>query len=127
MELKEPLTDDEAQHLCDLKAALLSCTEKQLALHRRRIRNRIFRIRRGDMSHDNGLVKLLESQFSPDMSLDTFTFNWDVAPDDPLKVITVFEWKEHGGDFETMMVQDPKDGLVKPQKMCRPTGFTQQE
>lgn len=68
----------------------------------------------------------MEAQFTPDMNWDTFTFNWDVAPNDPMRVVTMFEWADLGGKFETQMVLCD-DGIARPQKVCYPSAFTKQE
>lgn len=120
------MSDEEAQHILDLKNQINNGGEKTRRLLRRRIRYRLFRVREGKAEHDKGLRKVIEAQFTPDMSFEKFTFNWDVSPRDPLKVVTVFEWKEEGGSFETVNVLC-EDGIVRPQKICQPTAFTKQE
>lgn len=82
---------------------------------RRGIRYRLFRIREGGRvaeEHDKGLKAWIELQFQPDMNWQGFTFNWDVSPSAPLKVITPFEWYSEGGQID--------DGLLDP------PGFTKQ-
>jgi len=125
MELKEPLTDEESLHVVGLKNQIVTASDKTLRLMRRRIRYRLFRVREGKAEHDNGLRKIIEAQFTPDMTFDKFTFNWDVSPRDPLKVVTVFEWVEEGGTFESQNVMC-EDGVVRPQKVCFPAAFTKQ-
>lgn len=125
-QLKEPLTDEEAKYLCDLKAQIVNGNDKRIRLLRRQIRNKIFRIRRNEKGHDVALKKVLEAQFQPDMKWKTFTHNWDVAPYDPLEVVSPYEWSEKGGKFDQVMVQG-KDGILRPQKICEPTAFTKQE
>lgn len=128
MENKNSLTDEEVQHILDLRMQLGTASKKSLRHLRRRIRYRLFRIREGTRAEefDLGLKKTIEMQFSPDMSWKTFTFNWDVAPFDPLVVITPFEWESRGGKFEMQMVMC-KDGVVRPEKVCDPSAFTKQE
>jgi len=120
------LTDDEASHLLDLKQEAMNLKGLKLHKFRRRIRNRLFRIRQGRKEFDNGLKKMIESQFEPDMNWKTYTFNWDVAPIDPLKIISPFEWESNGGTFEDVMVQGD-DGVIRKQRICSPTAFTHQE
>jgi len=120
------LTDDEAQHIIELKEQAARASGRQLRHLRRVIRNRIFRIRQGRDGFDNGLKKFIEAQLSPDQSLDTFTFNWDIAPNDPMKVVSPYEWTDCGGTFETVMVLC-QDGITRPERQCDPTAFTKQE
>jgi len=128
--LKEPLTEDEGAHLVQLKSQYMTLTlgDKRLRHFRRGIRNRLFKIRKGDYANvdNSALKKFMEAQFAPEMKWETFTFNWDVAPDDPMKVITMFEWIDHGGTFDTINVLDDY-GNTRQQKLCDPPGFTQQE
>jgi len=124
--MSDPLTEDEANELMRLKMDIVHGTEKAVKQIRRKLRNRIFRINQGRDGFDNGLSKVLKAQFHPDMNMNNFTFNWDLSPKDPLKVVTVFEWKEEGGTFETMNVQCD-DGIIRPEKICSPTAFTKQE
>lgn len=85
---------------------------------RRDIRYHLFRIRDGiDLSkYDEykdyiDLKQIIESQFSPNMDWENFTFEWDVSSIDPLKVITSFEW----------------DGKIdKFLNKCDPPAFTKQ-
>lgn len=86
-------------------------------IRRRQIRYRLFRIREGKEEFDHGLKAFIENQFRPGMTWENFTFEWDVAPNDVLKVITQFEWVSHGG---VMREVDSKTML------CEPTGFTRQ-
>lgn len=90
----------------------------QLRLLRRKIRYRLFRLREGQLGEfDQGLKKWIELQLKPmgDMSWHEFTFGWDVAAQDPLKVITPFEW-------DGSMLRDA-DG----QPRCDPPAFTRQK
>lgn len=82
------------------------------SLKRKNIRYRLFRIR--DNNHnDVDLKKYIESQFKTGMNWSNFTFDWDVAPDDPLKVIEPFEWVLCGGKHDLFG--------------CSPPAFTRQE
>lgn len=101
---------------------LIPVPEEPVMFHtngvRRRIRYRLFRIRDGGnvaFEHDKGLKAWIELQFRPGMFWNTFTFEWDVSPSAPLKVISQFEWFSEGGEV------DRETGLLKP------TGFTKQE
>ena len=125
MKLENPLTQDEAEHCIELKAHSMNLKGKRLRKFRRDIRYRLFRIREGKDEFDNGLKKLIEAQFEGGMQWPTFTFTWDVAPDDPLKVITPFEWLDHGGTFEEIFIID-EDGHPKRKRICDPPGFTEQ-
>lgn len=86
-------------------------------IHRKHIRYRLFRIREGKTDYDKGLKTYIENQFRPGMTWENFTFDWDVAPMEPLKVITPFEWQTHGGQMESL---DAKTTI------CRPAAFTRQ-
>jgi hypothetical protein len=86
---------------------------------RRKIRYRLFRIRDGQKEYDNGLKAWIEMQFSEDMSWGNFTFEWDVAAAEPLKVITAMEWLTTGGT----LVFEPGTKT----KACDPAAFTKQE
>ena len=125
-ELKEPLTEDEAAHLLQLKASFMQMSAKYQRAFRRKIRYRLFRIREGKEEFDQGLKKLIESQFEPSMRWETFTFDWDVQANDPLKVVSIYEWAETGGKFEVIQVVCD-DGVTRPQRICEPTAFTKQE
>lgn len=95
--------------------------------HRRHIRNRIFRLRDGSTSkeHDGGLRAWIELQFKPGMTWENFTFKWDVAPDQPLKVVPIEEWVACGGVLETY-TERTENGKYVLQTRCSPTAFTNQ-
>lgn len=125
--LENPLTQDEAEHCIELKSTSMNLEGKRLRKFRRDIRYRLFRLREGKSGQfDQGLRKLIEAQFDGSMTWQSFTFNWDVAADDPLKVITPFEWLDHGGTFDDIPVIDEK-GISKMTKFCDPPAFTKQE
>jgi len=81
---------------------------------RRQLRYRLFRIRDGSEEHDQGLKAWFELQFKPGMTWKRFTFEWDVAPKEPLKLITKWEWTKYGGRFDEV-------------GRCAPPAFTEQE
>lgn len=83
---------------------------------RRNIRYRLFRIRKNSQEHDKGLKKWMELQFREGMTWATFTFNWDVSANDPLKLIEQLEW-----DGELLFDPNTK------KKTCDPAAFTHQE
>jgi hypothetical protein len=85
---------------------------------RKHVRYRLFRIREGKEEYDGGLKKFIENQFQPGMNWKNFTFEWDVSPNEPLKVITPFDWIKEGG----RIVQ-----LDSRNQICQPTAFTKQE
>lgn len=87
-------------------------------VRRKHVRYRLFRIREGKEQYDNGLKDFIEKQFKPGMKWSDFTFDWDVAPKEPLKVISPFEWNEAGG---RMIVLDGKT------RICEPSAFTKQD
>jgi len=125
-QLKEPLTEAEADHLLELKQQSMTASKTALRQLRRKLRYRIFRIREGRDEHDLGLKKLIESQLEGRDTLDHFTFTWDLSPKDPLKVINMFEWESEGGKFETV-TELCDDGIARPRRVCHPTAFTRQE
>jgi len=124
----EPLTEDEANHCIMLKQEVMQATgsKAKLLAVRRKLRNRLHRIRQGRTEFDLGLKKLIEAQFAPNMSWATFTFSWDISPKDPLEVVNTFQWEAHGGKYENRQVMCD-DGIVRSQMFCEPTAFTQQE
>jgi len=124
-ELREPLTDDEANHLLELKMRAQTPNKRELRLLRRQLRYRIFRIRDGREEFDLGLRKLIESQLEGRDSIADFTFTWDLSPKDPLKVINMFEWESEGGTFEVIM-ELCEDGVPRQRRLCNPPAFTQQ-
>jgi len=90
---------------------------------RRRIRKRLLRIRddvclgtNHDATWDDGLKEHIENQFKTDIQQDWkhFTINWDIAPNDPFKVIIIEQWTQFGGEFDEWGNRYP-------------TGFTKQE
>ena len=122
----EPLTDEESNHLLDLKAQVINSNARAISILRRQIRYRIFRIRDGRDEFDNGLRKLFEAQLEGRTTFDQFTFAWDVSPTDPLKMVSPFEWESSGGTFEEIM-ELCEDGIQRPRRLCKPTAFTHQE
>ena len=69
---------------------------------RRRLRNRLFKIRfRRDDGADD-LKEHIESQFTFGQRWDTFTFTWDMSPNaaDPFKVISEDDWEAEGGRYD---------------------------
>jgi len=120
------LTDEEALHIAQLHQQLEGASKKQVRHMRRVIRNRIFRIRQGREEFDQGLRKFIEQQLSPDQRLDTFTFNWDIAPNEPLRVISPYDWTAAGGLFEEISVLCD-DGIMRKERLCDPAAFTKQK
>lgn len=126
MDNAQKLTDTEADHLLDLKQQVMGGNKRNIRLLRRQLRYRIFRIRDGRDEFDHGLRKMLLGQLEGRTTFDEFTFTWDLAPDDPLKVVTPFEWESNGGQFtEVMELCD--DGIARPKRLCKPTAFTHQD
>lgn len=99
---------------------LIMCLEAG-TIQRRQLRYRLFRIREGKEEFDNGLKSFIEKQFRPGMSWKNFTFEWDIAPKEPMKVISPFEWQQHGGHVRAAL--DPTTG----RPICDPSAFTHQE
>lgn len=128
--MKQLLTEEQGEKLVALQstvqAALAAGNETRVFAVRRNLRNRIFRIRQGLQEDELGLIPVLKRQFDGDMSLETFTFNWDLGPRDPFRVVHTHDWRAAGGDYEEVMVPDPKTGVVKRSRICRPTAFTEQ-
>lgn len=70
-------------------------------LNRRKIRHRLFMIKFGkDDGRKDDLKSHIQSQFRFGQKWETFTFTWDVAPNDPLKVIAEDEWEKEGGKYD---------------------------
>lgn len=91
---------------------------KEGKIQRRDIRYHIFRLRDGvdftsspEFSDYLELKEIIQKQFIDEMNWENFTFDWDVSANDPLKVITQFEW----------------DGRVDLSKRCDPPAFTKQK
>ena len=76
-------------------------------LQRRHIRNKLFRIRSGVYEDGDNLKEFMEQQFKPSQSWDNFTFDWDVAANDPFKIITMDQWVKSGGKFDEMGRRTP--------------------
>lgn len=130
--LEEPLTEQEADHLLQLKHEVMNASNLGKSALRRKLRYRLFRIREYEndpdrrAEFDKGLKKFIEAQFSPPMKWENFTFEWDIGVEDPLTIVTPFNWIDAGGQFEEMNVMCD-DGVVRRQRICQPTAFTQQE
>ena len=86
-------------------------------VRRKHVRYRLFRIREDKDMYDNGLRDFIEKQFKPGMFWKDFTFDWDVSPKDPLKLISPYEWNEEGGRH---VILDSKT------RICDPSAFTKQ-
>lgn len=95
--------------------------------HRRHIRNRLFKIREGNTSpeFDGGLKAWMELQFKPGMNWSNFTFEWDIAPSEPLKVVSILEWVSEGGLLEQYK-QRNEHGVDVMNTRCAPNAFTKQ-
>lgn len=98
---------------------LIMCIETK-TVQRRQVRYRLFRIREDKDIYDNGLRSFIEKQFKPGMSWKNFTYEWDVAPNEPLKVVSPFEWQSCGGRVRSAL--DPTTG----RPVCDPSAFTHQ-
>jgi hypothetical protein len=86
-------------------------------IKRRHIRNRLFKIRLGfENLPEDGLKEFIETQLDNNkgISWNTFSHNWDVAANDPFKVIQRQEWATYGGQYD-------ENGI------CYPSAFTGQE
>lgn len=99
----------------DLLSIIMAIEKK--TMRRQQVRYRLFRIREEKEEFNHGLKEFIENQFKSGMTWSNFTFDWDVAPNNPLKVISPFEWTSLGGK---MQIIDDKTML------CDPTGFTNQ-
>lgn len=102
---------------------------KEYLVHpeRRHIRYRLFRLRDGstEMAHDGGLKRWMELQFKPGMNWKNFTFDWDVSPSEPLKIVSIHEWVAEGGLLEQFHERTDQ-GTNVMQTRCTPTAFTKQ-
>ncbi|MCK4501337.1 hypothetical protein KAU11_12625 [Candidatus Babeliales bacterium] len=91
---------------------------------RRNIRQQLFKIRRDavlgigvdDITAVSGLKEWIGRQLKANMqqNWETFTFTWDVAPNDPFTVIQKEHWAKSGGVFDEHGFRIPP-------------GFTEQE
>jgi len=124
--LKEPLTPAEGEYLILLKQNIISSSKMKKRRIRRDLRYMLFRIRENNKDANLALKKFIEAQFKPPMTWNNFTFEWDIGVNDPLTVVTQYNWIDSGGRFEEMSVRCA-DGMVRQQKVCSPTAFTQQE
>ena len=115
----------------------LRAAKKELRSMRRKIRYRLFRIRDAvaqnrdpSPEYDQGLKAWIELQFQPGMAwikraqnspdaIGGFTFEWDVAAYEPLRVIKPFQWD---GDIE----RGPGPQVGQTIDRCDPAAFTQQ-
>lgn len=91
---------------------------------RRGIRKTLFKIARLQVhglpmpdKPTQALFEIINEQLEPNLNIKwtTFSHTWDVAPNEPTKVIRKEEWQKHGGGF------DPEFGAHSP------TAFTNQE
>ena len=138
--------DKNIKELNDEERLAMKLARTHLRTERRKIRYRLFRIRdavmRGvdpDPEHDKGLRAWMEIQFQPGMSwgrkskesggdaVGGFTFEWDIACNEPLKVIRQFAWD---GESEARpvaeMVNGKPTGRTVTVDVCDPAAFTQQ-
>jgi hypothetical protein len=124
-ELEQHLTEEEAMQLIELKNQVLSGNKNAIRQLRRRVRNNIFRIVQGTEQHP-AIEKVMLGQLQGNMKLNRFTFDWDVAPLDPLKVVLIHDWAAEGGKYENIM-EPGSDGIPRSKRICFPTAFTNQE
>lgn len=94
-------------------------------LSRHRIRNLLFRLKDKNVNKEDkflaqAVFEIISEQWRPGMGLGTFTFDWDVGVDKPLRVITKDEWEDAGGEYDEEM-------LKRNVKLRRPPAFTQQQ
>ena len=136
--------DKDIKTLTDEERVALKLARRLLRTERRKIRYRLFRIRdavlRGtavDPEYDKGLKAWIELQFQPGMTwarkgsdkdaIGGYTFEWDVACNDPLKVIRQFAWD---GAVEKRpvpeMINGRPTGKTVVLDVCDPAAFTQQ-
>jgi hypothetical protein len=92
---------------------------------RRHIRNKLFHIQTGTEDVP-GLQKWMELQFKPGWAWKDFTFEWDVSPREPLKVVSIHEWVAEGGVLE-YYTERLENGIPSQRTRCTPTAFTRQE
>lgn len=121
--------------MAQLVMGLTSASSKWLRYYRGKMRNRLFKICRGKHIEtpeiypgtpdilqllergqcDMALKQWFEAQFGSSLNWHDFTFKWDVSAQEPLKLITPFEW-------DGQMLKDKTSGT----KFCDPSAFTQQ-
>jgi len=77
-------------------------------LTRRKVRNLLLRTRGGfelneqDKPLAHAILNIFEEQIKGFFTLEDFTDKWDIHPNNPLKVITPFQWEECGGLFDVV-------------------------
>jgi hypothetical protein len=126
-----------ANLILEMAKLMQSNNRKGLILMRRKIRNRLFKIRKALLEgqdplaeDDSGLKKWIELQFNDHMKwyklIDKngkkivdggFTFEWDISAQEPLKVVESLEWD---GSFDQVLLE--KCNVRK----CVPPAFTKQ-
>lgn len=92
------LTEEKA-----LEAMKLIALFQDGKLKRRHIRYKLFRIRENNPEFlTDGLKEIIEAQLDSNKGLtwESFTFQWDVAANDPFKVILKRQWNETGGGYD---------------------------
>lgn len=131
--------------LTEEERVALKLARKLLRGERRKIRYRLFRIRDAviqgndpDPEYDSGLKAWMELQFQHGMTwaqhnreinacIGGFTFEWDIACDEPLKVIPQFAWD---GQVERRSVPEVINGQSTGRNVimdvCDPSAFTRQ-
>jgi len=96
------MSDDVEKHTFNVTSQTVG------VLTRRRVRNLLLRKRGGfSMNHQDSLLAhaladIVNEQIAGYFSLNDFTFQWDIHPVNPLKVITPFQWEAEGGTFDVV-------------------------
>jgi len=99
-------------------------SKRKLLTKRKTVRRGIFKIRkyirmdREFPAELKALKELMDEQLNPNlgMSYETFSFRWDIHPNNHLTIITPEKWFIEGGSV------DGENGNIK-----EPTAFTEQE
>lgn len=120
--VKQDLGLDITPEMQDLLHKVNTGSKGQVFQLRRAIRYRLFRLRDGGRigeQHDKGLKAFMERQFEGEMNWSNFTFEWDVAPNNPLQIIprdiSNNAWREIGGTFDGADRRYPPAFTKQPQ------------
>ena len=119
------LTDEQIKEKARERWTVLPEDRKQRILHRRRMREAMFKILKYDarnlpdmMTPElNALKEIFDEQLDPNLAMvwERFTFTWDVHPSGNPVVVRKEAWVREGGGF------DPDIGVHFP------SAFTEQE
>lgn len=119
---KEELSEDAEFLFKQEEWAAPPARKRELYTKRKKVRHTLFKIIKKSKNgtdltpSERALKSLFDPQMNGDLAITwaTFTFNWDVSPDNHLQVIRKDEWFTKGGRYDEL-------GALYP------TAFTEQE